>query len=146
MNSIREKQKTVKKDFMVPDEHFQSMCYWSTVRNLLPSIGINDFLITRTNRIDDVIVSMLTQSVVDRGFKPRSGKTKDYKICIFYFSTQHEGERAKTNQDNVSKWGNTSIRGLLFQWSSTIKIHLGMLVQYKVDLIIISSKINLFSS
>jgi hypothetical protein len=34
MNYIREKQKTAKKDFMVPDEHFQSMCYWSTVRNL----------------------------------------------------------------------------------------------------------------
>jgi hypothetical protein len=25
------------------------------------------------------------------------------------------------NQDNVSEWGDMSIRGLLFQWASTIK-------------------------
>jgi hypothetical protein len=49
------------------------------------------------------------------------------------------------NQDNVSEWGNMSIRGLLFQWPSTIKIQLSVLVKYKVDLIIISLKINLFS-
>ena len=43
------------------------------------------------------MVSMLASSAVDRGFKPRSGKTKDYKIVIFAspLSTQHEGERAK---------------------------------------------------
>jgi hypothetical protein len=33
----------------------------------------------------------------------------------------------------------------LFQWASTIKIQLSVLVYYKVDLIIISLKINLFS-
>jgi hypothetical protein len=32
------------------------------------------------------------------------------------------------NQDNVSEWGDISIRGLLFQWASTIKIQLSMLV------------------
>jgi hypothetical protein len=32
-----------------------------------------------------------------------------------------------------------------FQWDSTIKIQLGVLVKYKADLIIISLKINLFS-
>jgi hypothetical protein len=37
-----------------------------------------------------------------------------------------------------------SISGLLFQWTSTIKIQLSMLVKYKADLII-SLKINLFS-
>ncbi len=30
------------------------------------------------NRIDGVMVSMLASSAVDRGFEPRSGKTKDY--------------------------------------------------------------------
>ena len=49
------------------------------------------------------------------------------------------------NQDNVSEWGDMSIRVLFFQWASTIKIQLSMLVWYKVDLIIISLKINLFS-
>ena len=32
------------------------------------------------------------------------------------------------NQDNVSKWSDMSIRGLLFQRASTIKIHLSVLV------------------
>jgi hypothetical protein len=32
------------------------------------------------NRIDDVMVSVLTSSVVDLGIYPRSGQTKDYKI------------------------------------------------------------------
>jgi hypothetical protein len=30
------------------------------------------------NRIDGVMVSMLASSEIDRGFDPRSGKTKDY--------------------------------------------------------------------
>jgi hypothetical protein len=32
------------------------------------------------------------------------------------------------NQDNVSEWGGMSIRALLFQWASTIKIQLSVLV------------------
>jgi len=35
------------------------------------------------------------------------------------------------NQDNVSEWGDTSIRWLLFQWTSTIKNQLNVLVLYK---------------
>jgi ABC-type proline/glycine betaine transport system substrate-binding protein len=31
------------------------------------------------------------------------------------------------NQDNVSEWGEMSIRGLLFQWASIIKIQLSVL-------------------
>ena len=38
-------------------------------------------------------------------------------------------------------WDNMSIRWLCFQWASTIKIQLSMLVWYKAD-IIISMKIN----
>jgi hypothetical protein len=41
--------------------------------------------------------------------------------------------------------GDMSLRGLLFQWTSTIKIQLRVMVWYKADLIIISLKINLFS-
>jgi hypothetical protein len=31
-------------------------------------------------------------------------------------------------QENVSEWGGMFIRGLLFQWASTIKIQLSVLV------------------
>ena len=43
------------------------------------------------------------------------------------------------------EWVDISIHGLLFQWASTTKIQLSVLVKYKVDPIIISLKINLFS-
>jgi hypothetical protein len=73
------------------------------------------------NRIGGVMVSMLASSAVDRGFKPRSGQTKDYKIGICCFSAKHAALKGKSkdelarNQDNVSEWGNMSIRRLLFQ-------------------------------
>jgi hypothetical protein len=47
-------------------------------------------------------------SVVDRGFKPWSDQTKDYKIDICCFSAKHVAIRCKSkdwldqNQDNVS--------------------------------------------
>ena len=45
------------------------------------------------------MVSMLLLSAVDRGFDPRSGKTKGYKIDIASpLSMQHKGERAKTGR------------------------------------------------
>jgi len=36
-------------------------------------------------------------------------------------------DRLSRNQD-VSEWGDMSIRGLLFQWANSIKIQLSMLV------------------
>jgi hypothetical protein len=80
------------------------------------------------------MVSMLASSVVDCGFDPQSSQTKDYKTDICYFSTKHAALRRKSkdwlarNQDNVSTWGDMSIRRLLFQWPSTIKIQLSVLV------------------
>ena len=97
------------------------------------------------------MVRVLTSSVVDRGLEPLSGQTKDYKIGICCFSTKHAALRRKSkdwlarNQNNMSEWSDMSNRGLLFQWASTIKIQLSVLVQNKVNLIIISLKINLFS-
>jgi hypothetical protein len=47
------------------------------------------------------------------------GQTKDYKIGICCFSDKHAALRRKNedwlahNQDNVSEWGDMSIRGLL---------------------------------
>ena len=67
------------------------------------------------------MVSVLASSAIDRGFDPRSGQTKDYKIGIYCFSAKQAALRRKSkdwlarNQDNVSEWGDMSIRGLLFQ-------------------------------
>jgi hypothetical protein len=54
--------------------------------------------------------------VVDHGFEPRSGHTKDYKIGYCCFSTKHAALRRKSkdwlarNQNNVSEWSD-----MLFQ-------------------------------
>ena len=88
----------------------------------------------------------------ERGFESRSCQTKDYTIGICCFSAKHAAFSRKSkdwlvwNQDNVFEWGDMSICRLLFQWTSTIKIQLSVLVLYKADLILISLKINLFSS
>jgi hypothetical protein len=85
------------------------------------------------NRIDGVMVSVFASSTVDRGFEPRSDETKDYEIDICCFSSTHAALRRKSkdwwvrNQDNVSERGDMSVRGLLFQWASTIKIQLSVL-------------------
>ena len=73
------------------------------------------------SRIGGVMVSVLTPSTVDGGFESRSGQTNDYEIGISCFSAKHAVLRRKIkdwlarNQDNVSKWDDMSIRGLLFQ-------------------------------
>ena len=87
-----------------------------------------------TNRNVGVMVSVLDSSAVDREFEPHSGQITDYKIDMCCFSAKHALLKRKNkdwfarNQDNVSEWDNISIRGLLFQWASTIKIQLSMLV------------------
>jgi hypothetical protein len=56
-----------------------------------------------------------------RGFEPRSGHAKYYKIGMCCFSAKHGTLRRKSkdwlaqNQNNVSEWSNMSTRGLLFQ-------------------------------
>jgi hypothetical protein len=76
------------------------------------------------------VVSMLATSAVDRGFEPRSGQTKDYKIGICCFFAKHAALMWKSkdwlarNQNNVSEWSDMSIRELLFQYVSKIKIQL----------------------
>ena len=70
------------------------------------------------NHSGGIMVSELALSAVDRGLEPRSGQAKDYIYC---FSAKYAALRRKIkywlarNQDNVSEWGNMSIRGLLFQ-------------------------------
>ena len=86
------------------------------------------------NRIGGVMVSVIDSSAVYRGFEPRSGQTKDYKIGICCFSTKHAALRSKSkdwmarNQNNVSEWSDMSTRWLLFQWASTLKNQLRVFV------------------
>jgi hypothetical protein len=74
------------------------------------------------------MVSVLAPSVVDHGIESSSDQTKDYKISICCFSAKHTTLRRKSkdwlarNQSNVSEWGDMSIRGLLCQRTSTIKL------------------------
>ena len=81
-----------------------------------------------------VFVDATNSMTVDRVFEPLSGQSKDYKIGICYFSAKYAALRRKSkdwlarNQENVSDWADMSIRGLLFQWASTIKIQLSVLV------------------
>ena len=71
--------------------------------------------------IGGIIVSVLASSVVDRGFEPRLGQTKDYQIGICCFSAKHAALRRKSkdwlaqNQNNVSEWSDMSSLRLLFQ-------------------------------
>jgi hypothetical protein len=81
---------------------------------------VNSISYIEENCISSVMVSVLSLSVIDRGFKPRSGQTKDYKNGICCFSAMCAALRRKSkdwlgrNQDNVTEWGDMSIRGLLF--------------------------------
>jgi hypothetical protein len=76
---------------------------------------------TFKNRIGGVMVNVLASSAVDRGFEPRWGQTKDYKIGMCCFSAKHAPLRRKNkdwlarNQNNVSEWSDMSTRGLLFK-------------------------------
>ena len=64
---------------------------------------------------------MLASSAVDRGFEPRTGQTKDYKIGFCCFFAKHVALKSKNkdrlsrNQNNVSEWNAMSIHRLLFQ-------------------------------
>jgi hypothetical protein len=68
------------------------------------------------------MVSVLVSSAGDRGFEPRSGQTKDYKIGICCFSAMQAALRRKSkdclarNQNKMSEWSDTYTRGLLFQF------------------------------
>ena len=76
------------------------------------------------------MVRVLASSVVDRGFESRSGQNKEYKIGMCCFSAKHTALRRTNkdwldgNRDNVSEKADMSIRGLLFQWTSTKRVGL----------------------
>ena len=68
-------------------------------------------ILNEENRISGVMISVLVSSALNRGFEPRTGQTKDFKIGICCFSAKHTALRRKSkdwlarNQDNVSEWG-----------------------------------------
>ena len=76
---------------------------------------------TRTNHISSIMVSLLTSSAVYRGFEPRLDQIKDYKTGICCFPAKHTALRSRSkdwlarNQNDVSKWSDTSTHRLLFQ-------------------------------
>jgi hypothetical protein len=86
------------------------------------------------NRIGGVIVSMLASSAVDREFEPRLYQNKDYNIGMCGSVARYAALNKKSkdwlarNRNNVSEWVDMYIRGLLFQWTSTTKIQLSLLV------------------
>jgi hypothetical protein len=87
-------------------------------------------LFTVLNCIGGVMVSVLASVAIDLGVESQSGQTKNYKIGICYFSAKHVALRRKSkdwfarNRDNMFGWDDMSIRGLVFQGASTIKIQL----------------------
>jgi hypothetical protein len=66
------------------------------------------------NRISGIMVSVLPSSVVDCGFEPQSGQTKDYKIGMCYIFAKNKVLQNKSksglawNQDHVSEWNDMS--------------------------------------
>ena len=102
------------------------------------------------NRIGGVMVSVFTTNAVSRAFEPLSGQSKDYKIGICCWSAKHTASSRKSknllarNEDNVSYWIDKFLRGLLFQWASTMKVQLSVLVEYKANVFIILLEINFF--
>ena len=90
---------------------FNQMDWQSTWVTSLPSNIFVRFrkIPCKMNRIGVVKVGVLASNAVDRGFEPRSGQIKDYKIGICCFSAKHAALRRKSkdwlarNQDNVSE-------------------------------------------
>ena len=86
------------------------------------------------NRIGVVMICMFTSSMVDRDLESRSCQTNDYKIGICCFSAKHSSCRSKSNywfarnHEFMSEWSDLSIHRFLFQWTSTMKIKLSVLV------------------
>ena len=104
--------------------HFKAI-YQFPKHNVLVKIVANAPLSLQTHtifkvQIGGVLVSVLTTSVVERGFEFRSSQTKDYTIGICCFSAKHTILRRNRkdwlarNKDNVSEWSDMCTRGLLF--------------------------------
>ena len=98
---------------------FETLLQIISAMSQLNGLAISD----KMNCISGVMVRMLAFSVIDCGLQSWANQSKDYKIDICCFSAGHAALRSHSNdwlaqnQDNVSKWSEMSICGLLFQWS-----------------------------
>ena len=103
--------------FITPLVYIQTLLKTSLVIKIY---RLNTQVLAYFNRIGGWMVSVLDSSAVDRGFEPRSGQTKYYKMGICCFSATHVALRRKSNvwlarnRANVSLWGDMSIHGLFF--------------------------------
>ena len=95
--------------------------------------------------IVSVMVIVLLSSVTDRGIEPFRIKLKTKTNCICCFSKSSKSKRKDwltRNQNNVYERSDMSFHRLLIQWASTIKIQLSVVVQFKADIVIISSNVS----
>ena len=78
------------------------------------------------------MVSMLDSIVVERGFQPRFGQTKDYKIAICCISAKHAALRSKSKTGwlriRMFEWSIRSTRDCCYIELDTIKVKLSILV------------------
>ena len=95
--------------------------------------------------------SMLNFIVVDHGLIPLSAQIKNYKIDIYCFSSKYIAWRGKSkdgfgwSRDNVSRGAKCLPVDCCFSELTLLKSNSSVLVLYKADTIIFSSKSNLFS-
>ena len=78
-------------------------------------------------------INVLSSSVVDRGFDPKWGETKNYKIGICCFFSNHATLRIKREKkltdlprnqyESDWDWSNMSTRALLYQGARDIKFN-----------------------
>jgi hypothetical protein len=84
---------------MPGENHWPVTSHWQTLsHNVVSSTYRLGRLRTQTSvfyLIGGVMLSMFTSSVVDDGFMPWSGQTKDYNICICCSSTKFAALRSK---------------------------------------------------
>jgi hypothetical protein len=94
---------------------------WFTQNLFLYSIAFEFSHVIYALWYSGVMVSVIVSSGVDRGFELRSGQTRCYDIGMCCFSVKHAALKIKCKdwftrgRDNVSEWGDMSIRGLLCQ-------------------------------
>jgi hypothetical protein len=106
------------------DTHLNHQCQFERIWKTIFFVFVANICIC--NCIGGVMVRMPTSRVVDHGFEPRLGQTKDYKIGICRFSTKHTALRRKSkdwlawyhNQDNVSEWGDMTSSSLVYSNTS----------------------------
>jgi hypothetical protein len=88
------------------------------------------------NNIGGVMVSVIASSVVGRGVRTHvrsKQRLLNWYTCMLLLRWTYNIKEQKqrlvgSNSDNLTRWDDMFTRGLLFQWSSTIKAKVKVLV------------------